>query len=158
MCYEALNSLLSGVDPETGKKAASKASQNSLQKNPDFQALIKEFEDQKNRGFSIHPKMEKLRTLLMQHFAKHMLDQEDAANGNQGADNPQESRVMVFVSFRDCVDEVVEMLNKESPLIRATRFVGQATDKQGKSGLAQRQQLEVRHRVETMLSRTDAAR
>ena len=148
MCYEVLNGLLSGVDSETGKKAASKASQNSLQRDPDFQALIKEIEDQKNRGFSMHPKMEKLRTLLMQYFNSH---------GNQGADSPQESRVMVFVSFRDCVDEVVEMLSRESPLIRPTRFVGQATDKQGRSGLAQRQQLEVKHRIEATLTRADAA-
>ena len=157
MCYEVLNGLLSGVDSETGKKAASRASQNSLQRDPDFQALIKEIEAQKNRGFSLHPKMEKLRTLLVQHFTTYMPDQEYAANGDQGAGNPQESRAMVFVSFRDCVDEVVQVLNRESPLIRATRFVGQATDKQGRTGLAQRQQLEVRHHIEATLTCAYAA-
>ncbi|KAH9937493.1 uncharacterized protein B0H18DRAFT_1081663 [Fomitopsis serialis] len=131
MCYGALNSLLSGVDNETGKKPASKNSQQGLQKDPNFQALIKEIEDQKNRGFSLHPKMEKLRTLLVQHFANHMFDREDVEDGDRGASGAEESRVMVFASYRECVDELVEMLNKESPLIRATRFIGQATDKQG---------------------------
>ncbi|KZT74815.1 P-loop containing nucleoside triphosphate hydrolase protein [Daedalea quercina L-15889] len=133
MCYGVLHSLLSGVDAETGKKAASRNSQNSLQKDANFQALIKEVEDQKNRGFALHPKMERLRALLVQHFDDR----------GRGAGNAEDSRVMVFASYRECVDEVVEMLNKDSPVIRAARFVGQAADKQGRSGLAQRQQLEV---------------
>ena len=35
------------------------------------------------------------------------------------------------------------MLNEERPLIRATRFIGQGTDKQGKRGFAQKEQLDV---------------
>ncbi|KAH9914949.1 P-loop containing nucleoside triphosphate hydrolase protein, partial [Fomitopsis serialis] len=142
MCCGTLNSLLSGVDNEAVNKQVSK-SQQDLQKDRNFQALIKEIEDQKNRGFSLHPKMEKLRTLLIQHFANRMIDQEDVEDNDRGPSGAEDSRVMVFASYRDCVDELVEMLSKESPLVRATRFIGQATDKQGRSGLAQREQVEV---------------
>ncbi|KAF9821870.1 hypothetical protein IEO21_00300 [Rhodonia placenta] len=144
MCYGVLNGIISGFENTSGKRSISRNVQDKLQKDPAFAALIKEVEDQKNRGFSLHPKMEKLRVLLVQHFAKHMLDKEevqgDAAHVAQIAES---SRVMVFVSFRECVDEVVEVLNKENPLIRATRFIGQGTDKQGRKGIAQREQLEV---------------
>lgn len=145
MCYNLLNSLISGVDESSGKKTIGKSAQSNLQKDSTFQALIKEIETQKNRGFALHPKMEKLRVLLVQHFAQNMLDKnEGPVNGGQAAGAAEASRVMVFVSFRECVDEVVDMLNKESPLIRSTRFIGQGTDKQGRKGIAQREQLEVR--------------
>ncbi|KAH9835748.1 P-loop containing nucleoside triphosphate hydrolase protein [Rhodofomes roseus] len=145
MCYNVLNGVLSGHDNETGKQAASKNTQSGLQKDPNFQALIREIEAQRNRGFALHPKMEKLHALLVQHFAGHIGDREDAnsRDGEEGAGDAEESRVMVFASFRECVDELVEILNKESPLIRAARFIGQAADKNGRSGLAQREQLEV---------------
>ncbi|KAI0932449.1 hypothetical protein AcW1_000425 [Taiwanofungus camphoratus] len=140
MCYTVLNSCNNEM---SGRQAASKA-QNSLQKDTNFKALMNEMETQKTRGFALHPKMEKLRVLLVQHFAKDMLDREEAlGDGGQVADAAGHSRAMVFVSFRECVDEVVEMLNQESPLIRAVRFIGQGTDKQGRKGIAQREQLEV---------------
>lgn len=50
---------------------------------------------------------------------------------------------MVFMTFQEAVDEIVEVLNFERPLIRAHKFIGQGTDKQGKKGLAQKKQLEV---------------
>ena len=50
---------------------------------------------------------------------------------------------MVFVTYRECLDEIVERLNTEQPLVRATRFVGQGADRQGKKGFAQKEQLEV---------------
>lgn len=145
MCYGVLNGIISGFESTSGKKSIGRSVQDKLQKDPAFAALIKEVEDQKNRGFSLHPKMEKLRVLLVQHFAKNMLDKEEAQGDSaQATQITESSRVMVFVSFRECVDEVVEVLNKENPLIRATRFIGQGTDKQGRKGIAQREQLEVR--------------
>ncbi|KZT06380.1 P-loop containing nucleoside triphosphate hydrolase protein [Laetiporus sulphureus 93-53] len=143
MCYSTLNGIfLSGEEPN-GTKGPTNA-QKALQNNPAFQAVMKEIEAQRNRGFSVHPKMDKLRVLLVQYFATKMLDEEETAAGDPPApDRTDESRVMVFVSFRECVDEVVKFLNRENPLIRATRFIGQGTDKQGKKGIAQREQLEV---------------
>ncbi|KAH9950517.1 P-loop containing nucleoside triphosphate hydrolase protein [Amylocystis lapponica] len=118
MCYTYLSGIATDTAEHGGKKSTG-----AIQKDPGFQALMKEIEAQKSRGFALHPKMEKLRSLLV-----HEAD---------------DSRVMVFVSFRECVDEVVEMLNRENPLIRATRFIGQGTDKHGRKGIAQKEQLEV---------------
>lgn len=140
-CYNFLKGIAAGTAETESKKPSTAHA--ALQKDPGFKMLIKEFEAQKSRGFSLHPKMEKLRTLLVQYFAKGMLDREEQGQDAQPASEADDSRVMVFVSFRECVDEVVEMLNKENPLIRATRFIGQGTDKHGKKGIAQKEQLEV---------------
>ena len=88
-----------------------------------------------------HPKMEKLRTLLIEHFAQKGFDAE--ANGAEGSDLNSDSRVMVFTSFRHTVDLIVDMLNKDQTLIRAVPFIGQGVDKKGKKGYGQKEQLEV---------------
>ncbi|CCM02210.1 uncharacterized protein FIBRA_04290 [Fibroporia radiculosa] len=143
MCYTVISGIVYGFDGTTGKKSTSRAAQSGLQKDSAFGVLLKEIEAQKNRGFSLHPKMEKLRILLIQHFANHMFDNEDTGRASGNSHPATQSRVMVFVSFRECVDEVVEVLNREEPLIKATRFIGQGTDKQGRKGIGQREQLEV---------------
>ncbi|CDO72426.1 hypothetical protein BN946_scf184977.g126 [Trametes cinnabarina] len=130
MCYTYLKSIADGLDDSSSKKA--------IRKMEGFTALMKEFEKQAARGFSMHPKMDTLRTLLIDHFANQLPDD---ANGPSAPNGP--SRAMVFVSFRECVEEIVELLNKESPIIRAKPFIGQGTDKQGKKGYAQKEQLEV---------------
>ncbi|GBE78153.1 hypothetical protein SCP_0110360 [Sparassis crispa] len=134
MCYGAVQDLVSSSNDKANNAVR------GLAKDQNFQALVKELEAQKSRGFSLHPKMDKLRTLLVQHFAGTMIDREDTKKSIGEAGDP---RVIVFVSFRECVDEVVELLSKENPLIRATPFIGQGTDKQGRKGLAQKEQLEV---------------
>jgi len=92
---------------------------------------MQELERQKATGFNLHPKMEVLLNILIQHFGR----QEEGL---------EETRVMVFSSYRAVVDRIVEELAKHKPLLRATRFIGQSTDKQGKRGLAQKEQQEVR--------------
>ncbi|KAI8995314.1 P-loop containing nucleoside triphosphate hydrolase protein [Trametes punicea] len=129
MCYTYLKDIANGADDSGAKKA--------IRKMEGFSDLMKEFERQAARGFSMHPKMDTLRTLLIDHFAKQLPD-------NDELDARQlQSRAMVFVSFRECVEEIVELLNKESPIIRAKPFIGQGVDKQGKKGYAQKEQLEV---------------
>ncbi|KAI0662624.1 hypothetical protein C8Q70DRAFT_1128612 [Cubamyces menziesii] len=130
MCYTYLKGIADGFDDNGGKKA--------LRKMEGFTQLMKEFEKQAARGFSMHPKMDTLKTLLVDHFAKQLPDGDGGASAPGG-----QSRAMVFVSFRECVEEIVELLNKESPIIRAKAFIGQGTDKQGKRGYAQKEQLEV---------------
>jgi ATP-dependent DNA helicase MPH1 len=103
-----------------------------LRSNPKFQAVMKEVELQYTRGLTVHPKMEKLKELLIQHF------------GGRIDEDGEETRAMVFVTYRECVDEIVDMLDADKPLIRATRFVGQGIDKQGKKGYGQKEQLEVK--------------
>ncbi len=77
-----------------------------------------------------HPKVAKLEELLLEHF-----------NQNQDRD----TRAMVFVQYRDSVNEIVSMLAQHSPLIIAMPFVGQAAGKGegGTKGLSQKEQAEV---------------
>ena len=98
-----------------------------------------ELETQRSRGFSTHPKVEKLKQLLIQHFGSKLGDETE----DGGVDD---TRVMVFSSYRTVVDEIVEELSREQPLIRASRFIGQGVDKQGNRGLQQKEQLEVSSR------------
>lgn len=104
------------------------------QDNKDFRAFMQEFELQRARGFTAHPKIEKLKTILIQHFASAIHD--------EGEDD--DTKVMVFSTYRDVVEEIVKELESERPLIRATRFIGQSTSKQGGKGMGQKEQLDVR--------------
>jgi ATP-dependent DNA helicase MPH1 len=79
-----------------------------------------------------------LRDLLIGYFGQRMPD-EAADDEDVGASN-----AMVFANSREVVDEIAEMLEAHRPLVRASRFIGQGLDKQGKKGMAQRMQLEVR--------------
>ncbi|KAF5382937.1 hypothetical protein D9757_006326 [Collybiopsis confluens] len=140
MCYDELEQYSRGPPMTDGMTSAEKAAVTRAKKqtsDPLFLNIMNEFRTQNAQGFSIHPKMEKMRTLIIQHFGARMNEDGDPENG-QGA-----TKAMVFVTFRAAVEEIVEFLNTESPLIRATAFIGQGTDKRGKKGLAQREQLEV---------------
>jgi len=95
---------------------------------------MNDFQLMKDPMFPPHPKLEKLREILVQHFGKEM-----GEDGDPGT----KSRVMVFSSFRDVVEEIYHELMKESPLIRPAQFIGQGVDKRGKKGLQQKDQLEV---------------
>lgn len=86
-------------------------------------------------GYIGHPKMERLTEMCLEHFEK-------AAGEVDEYGEKKETRVMVFCNFRAVVDEIVEVLNRHSPAIKATEFVGQASAK-GKSGKTQKQQIEV---------------
>lgn len=138
-CYNCLQELVSA--PPKGKQK-----QNPYQSDPKVQAVLQELDKQKNRpgGFLTHPKMEKLKMLLIEHFAQKRFEKEDAdlVGGREGVTG--DSHVMVFCSFRQCVDEVVKFLNLDSPMIRAVPFIGQGTDKSGKKGYGQKEQLDVR--------------
>ena len=136
-CYESLKEASRNKeddDGESGKKADNKSK--SLRDDPLFKLLLLELETQRNRGFSTHPKVEKLKELLIQHFGSKIGD--ETKDGNV-----DDTRVMVFSSYRAVVDEIVEELSSDRPLIRAARFIGQGVDKQGKKGLPQKEQLEV---------------
>lgn len=57
------------------------------------------------------------------------------------------TRVMIFSSFRESVQEIAEMLNRHQPLVRVMTFMGQASAGKGVRGFTQKEQLEVRERV-----------
>jgi ATP-dependent DNA helicase MPH1 len=122
------------TDGDEGGKKKTSSKAKKYREDPQFQAVIKELEVQRLRGFPMHPKMDKLNTLVVQHFAQQLGD-----DGREG----EETRVMVFVTFREAVGEIVEVLNAQKPMIRASQFIGQGADKQGRKGLAQKEQLEV---------------
>jgi ERCC4-related helicase len=141
-CHHMLKELVSGMNEVTGKQTSSKAQASRFSKDPKLQAVLAEMEKMVARpgGFSVHPKMDKLKTLLIEHFAQKGFDNE----ANTGETLDSDSRVMVFTSFRHTVDLIVDMLDKEKPLVRAVPFIGQGTDKNGKKGYGQKEQLEVR--------------
>ncbi|KAG1871187.1 hypothetical protein C8R48DRAFT_698038 [Suillus tomentosus] len=130
MCHNCLLEISAEKADDSGKKKGSATS--GLRKDKNFMALLSELEVQKVRpgGYGMHPKMETLKMLLLQHFGARMGEGE-------------ETRAMVFVTYRECVDEIVHILNEEKPLLKVTRFIGQGTDKQGRKGFAQKEQLEI---------------
>jgi ATP-dependent DNA helicase MPH1 len=131
MCFRSLTDEAEG---------SSSDKPSGLKKDPAFQALMDEMELQKSRGFAIHPKLEKLKTLVVHHFGQR-LPNNVASNVDEHPG--EDTRAMVFVTFREAVDEIVNFLNQESPLLRATKFIGQGIDRKGNKGLAQREQLDV---------------
>ncbi|RDB29658.1 ATP-dependent DNA helicase mph1 [Hypsizygus marmoreus] len=117
MCYNYLQEVSRETDdvPTGAGKAAAASRQKKLRNDPLFQAIIRELDIQRTRGFSVHPKMDLLKTLVVQHFAQKLGDADDEDNSGD------ETRVMIFVTFREAVDEIVEALNHERPLIRANK-------------------------------------
>lgn len=128
MCYSTLNDIY------TGAKSSGNKGKGKRQQDPQLQAVMNELERHKGTGFPPHPKMDRLKAILYQHFI-----------GDAAGDGQQEhgSRVMVFATYRDTVNEIVETMNESQPTIRAHRFVGQGTDKQSRKGFTQKEQLEV---------------
>ena len=90
-----------------------------------------------NKDFVGHPKLEALQSIALNHFM-------DAGDGRVvGSDNtpPSDTRIMVFAHYRDSAEEIARVLNRNSPLIRAHVFVGQANAK-GSEGMDQKKQLD----------------
>ena len=139
MCLHSLQDLIRDKEGSDQKK---KKTPSKLKSDPIFQKLLADLEAGQKRpgGFGMHPKMETLKTLLVEHFGQRISEGDEEGAGVSG------TRAMVFVTYRECVDEIVEVLNQESPLLKAMRFVGQGVDKQGKKGFAQKEQLEVRYK------------
>ena len=61
-----------------------------------------------------NPKLEKLEFVLKEHF-----ERAKACN--------ESSRAIVFSQFRESVEEIVGVLSKSAPLLKATKFVGQGS-------------------------------
>ncbi len=87
-----------------------------------------------NPDFVGHPKLEYLQSVVLNHFL-------DAGDG-KGASGPSSTRIMVFAHYRDSAEEIVRVLKRNDPMIRASVFVGQA-DSKGSDGMGQKTQLEV---------------
>ncbi|KAG5639303.1 hypothetical protein H0H81_004505 [Sphagnurus paluster] len=143
MCHTYMTELARGKEESEPAPGKAPTKKKGLRDDPTFQAVMRELDSQRARGFSVHPKMDRLKTLVIQHFGQYLPNPDDREA------KPNETRVMVFVTFREAVDEIVEALNSEGNLIRAHKFIGQGTDKQGKRGLAQKEQLDIIERFKT---------
>ncbi|XP_021796858.2 Fanconi anemia group M protein isoform X4 [Papio anubis] len=90
----------------------------------------------KNKKFVYsHPKLKKLEEVVIEHFKSWNAE-------NTSEKKRDETRVMIFSSFRDSVQEIAEMLSQHQPIIRVMTFVGHASGKSTK-GFTQKEQLEV---------------
>ncbi|XP_049917156.1 Fanconi anemia group M protein [Epinephelus moara] len=85
-----------------------------------------------------HPKLEKLEEVVLQHFRRWA----ESSAENKGPEEVN-TRVMIFSSFRESVQEIAAMLNRHAPLIRVMTFMGQASAGKGVKGFTQKEQLEV---------------
>ncbi|XP_038134108.1 Fanconi anemia group M protein [Cyprinodon tularosa] len=128
-----------------GSREMSRA-RNELQRTPTFMDLYHEMETMflKPPGpdepfIYSHPKLEKLEEVVVQHFNVWA---ESSADTNDGVS----TRVMIFSSFRESVQEIATMLNQHAPLIKVMTFMGQASSGKGVKGFTQKEQLEVVHR------------
>ncbi|KAF8315142.1 P-loop containing nucleoside triphosphate hydrolase protein, partial [Clavulina sp. PMI_390] len=130
------------LNRENGKP---KHAQKKLAAEPAFKEIMELFRKRKGEstGGMIHPKMDRLRSLLLEYFLNQQEAAADVGEGGSEEARRKESKVMVFASFRNAVEQIVDYLNFDSPLIRAHRFIGQATNKEGRKGLKQKDQLKV---------------
>ncbi|VUC34462.1 unnamed protein product [Clonostachys rosea] len=76
-------------------------------------------------GFVGHPKLTALATCVLNHLV----------------DSGESTRIIVFSEYRDSAEDIVRMLNKHRPLVKASIFVGQADGKRAE-GMKQAQQIE----------------
>lgn len=84
-----------------------------------------------------HPKLSYLKSVVLNHFM-------DAGEGRGAAHGrpPSDTRIMIFVHYRDSAEEVARVLKRHEPMIRPHVFVGQAGSK-GSEGMNQKTQLEI---------------
>ncbi|KAL9851046.1 Fanconi anemia group M protein isoform 2-T2 [Geothlypis trichas] len=86
-----------------------------------------------------HPKLKKLEEIVIEHFRSW---KQGGSGEGRSEGSPGDTRVMIFSSFRDSVQEIAEMLARLSPAVRAMTFVGHSSGKSTK-GFTQKEQLEV---------------
>ncbi|CAM0135161.1 unnamed protein product [Umbelopsis sp. WA50703] len=125
------------ADLDNGKHVAK--SKVGIARNPELHKLLRELERMHEQSSYVgHPKMDKLLFAVLQH-----LNGSEASTSEIGSNQPRgDTRIMIFSSLRESVNEIVSFLSKHEPMIRCTCFVGQAESK-GSKGLNQKAQQEV---------------
>ncbi|KAM3918512.1 Fanconi anemia group M protein [Leptodactylus fuscus] len=127
-----------------GSKGINRA-RNELGRNADFMNLYQNLESMFSSGPEVkkpfiysHPKLKKLEEVVIQHF-KNWNNQSRSSSSS----SPEDTRIMIFSSFRDSVQEIAEMLNQHHPTVRVMTFVGHSSNGKGVKGFTQKEQLEV---------------
>lgn len=88
-------------------------------------------------SFVGHPKLTYLNEVVLNHF----MDAGDGL-GAAGGRPPSDTRIMVFAHYRDSAEEIVRVLNRHQPMVRAHVFVGQSGTK-GSEGMDQKSQINI---------------
>ncbi|NXJ80145.1 FANCM protein, partial [Trogon melanurus] len=94
--------------------------------------------DNKKKFIYSHPKLKKLEEIVIEHFQSWKKGFTTEGTSVDTVD----TRVMIFSSFRDSVQEIAEMLARLRPVVRVMTFIGHSTGKSTK-GFTQKEQLEV---------------
>ncbi|KAM4666287.1 Fanconi anemia group M protein isoform 2-T2 [Amazona ochrocephala] len=123
--YQQLGDMFSGTSSANG----------SICKNKTV------FENKKEFIYS-HPKLKKLEEIVIEHFKSWKKECSDQVTTGSPSVDAVGTRVMIFSSFRDSVQEIAEMLSRLHPVVRVMTFVGHSTGKSTK-GFTQKEQLEV---------------
>lgn len=126
-----------------GSREMSRA-RNELQRTPTFMDLYKEMEimfmkpaaGPDDEFVYSHPKLVKLEEVVLQHFKRW-------TGATAGVAEAASTRVMIFSSFRESVQEIATMLSRHTPIIKVMTFMGQASVGKGVKGFTQKEQLEV---------------
>ncbi|KAI0187264.1 hypothetical protein F4808DRAFT_323720 [Astrocystis sublimbata] len=87
----------------------------------------------RNDNFVGHPKLTELSNTVLNHFM-------DAGDGRE-SNTSSGTRIIVFSEYRDSAEEIVRVLNRHQPMIRAAVFVGQADSKRSE-GMKQADQIQ----------------
>jgi superfamily II DNA/RNA helicase len=128
MFHTRLTELQTGTNNQ-GKKAATNRQKQKFGENAIVREIEKIFEEAQDKNGKVkHPKMEYLQNVVAAHFT-----------GEEEQGRLEDTRIMVFCQFRECVIEIVDILNEQSG-INATAFVGQSSDTKGNKGLRQKDQ------------------
>lgn len=130
--YEAIKEFQRGS--EDSKKPSKYKTQ--VTQSPDFKKMMDRIHLWHSKvDFVGHPKLAHLQNTILSHFL-------EAGEGRLGEDIPPSgTRVIVFSEYRDSAEEIARFLNKHSPLVRASVFVGQADSKRSE-GMKQSKQQE----------------
>ncbi|XP_070571081.1 Fanconi anemia group M protein-like [Ptychodera flava] len=151
--YSFLQSMIDG------SKGSSRA-RSELSRNPDFISLLDtlrdKYQDDSNQSVNVsglfstpgktsvkptnkpfvisHPKMGKLREVVLEHFHK---------SANTGEEDGVSTRIMIFSQYRDSVQEITDMLNQHQTTVQVMSFIGQASAGKNTKGFSQKEQLRV---------------
>ncbi|KAG4306264.1 hypothetical protein PORY_000252 [Pneumocystis oryctolagi] len=98
--------------------------------NEKLRQIISITDDLKSKpSFIGHPKLDKLRSLVLNHFVNA-----DSKN--------EETRAMIFVEYRSSAEDIIGLLKEHYPLIKAQLFVGQSSSKSS-LGMSQKEQISI---------------
>ncbi|KAF2963436.1 hypothetical protein GQX73_g10132 [Xylaria multiplex] len=128
------DSLVQFRDEVEGKGSKGSKYKRQIVEDASFQDMMKKMDQWvRSSNFVGHPKLTHLSNTVLNHFM-------DAGEGREGSASSN-TRIIVFSEYRDSAEEIVRVLNKHQPLIRAAVFVGQADSKRSE-GMKQAEQIQ----------------